>query len=74
MTDIKTKRAALKKRMLKLCKDIEDLQTLCTHPNATHTNKANTGNYDPSADSYWTEHKCPDCEHYWQTDQDWDRK
>ena len=41
----------------------------CKHPNLEKTHKSNTGNYDPSADSYWIEFKCPDCNKFWMEDQ-----
>jgi uncharacterized C2H2 Zn-finger protein len=53
---------------------MKELQDQCKHVKAEHVNKASTGNYDPSADSYWTDHKCPSCGKVWQTDQKWDRK
>lgn len=53
---------------------LKELQEQCEHAKASHVNKANTGNYDPSADEYWTEHTCPCCGKRWTTDQNWDRK
>lgn len=41
----------------------------CQHPSATRTARANTGNYDPSADCYWYEFRCPDCGKFWTEDQ-----
>lgn len=32
--------------------------------------RGNTGNYDPSADSYWVEFKCPVCGDHWTESQD----
>lgn len=45
------------------------IQDLCEHPDASKEYKANSGNYDPSADSYWIEYKCPDCGRFWMEDQ-----
>ena len=45
------------------------LQSACQHPNVEKKYGGNTGNYDPSADSYWIDWKCPDCVAYWRTDQ-----
>jgi hypothetical protein len=45
------------------------LQVTCTHPTATKKYGANTGNYDPSADSYWIDYTCPDCGKRWMTEQ-----
>ncbi len=43
------------------------LQALCIHPlHAVQVHHdSNTGNYDPSADSYWTDHKCCLCDKRW---------
>ena len=46
-----------------------ELQALCKHPDVTKKMCSNTGNYDPSADSYWYECKCPDCGKRWNEDQ-----
>lgn len=49
--------------------DLKMLQRDCTHPSVEKKYGANTGNYDPSADSYWIDWFCPDCTKRWQTDQ-----
>ncbi len=45
----------------------KQLQALCVHP--AHAvqieHGSNTGNYDPSADSYWTDYKCCLCDKRW---------
>lgn len=46
-----------------------ELQALCSHPNVTKKYNSNTGNYDPTADSYWIEYRCPDCNKRWNEDQ-----
>jgi hypothetical protein len=46
-----------------------ELQAVCAHPNADKNYRGSTGNYDPSADSYWIEYRCPDCGKFWMTDQ-----
>lgn len=46
-----------------------DLQKQCNHVNVDETYKGNSGNYDPSADSYWIEYKCSDCGKFWREDQ-----
>lgn len=46
-----------------------DLQAECKHSNVTKKYGANTGNYDPSADCYWIDWHCPDCDKRWQTEQ-----
>jgi hypothetical protein len=68
---IKTKRLSIEKKMGMLRLELKELQELCNHGYATHTNKASTGNYDPSCDEYWTDHYCDDCGKHWMTDQDW---
>lgn len=69
--EIKHKREFIDTQINNLGAQIEELQRGCTHPNASHKNGADTGNYSPSDDSYWTDHYCPDCSKYWQTDQQW---
>jgi hypothetical protein len=44
---------------------IDLIQEICYHPDVVKTHKSNTGNYDPHADCYWTEFKCPDCGKWW---------
>ena len=46
-------------------RDLDQLQATCQHPSATKKHRSNTGNYDPSTDSYWTDFACPDCEKRW---------
>lgn len=40
-------------------------QSQCPHGDVTKTHKSNTGNYDPSADCYWTDFHCNDCDKRW---------
>lgn len=47
----------------------KDLQDSCPHVNVDKKYKGNSGNYDPSADSYWIEYRCPDCGKFWTEDQ-----
>lgn len=47
----------------------KELQQICNHPNADKKYCGNSGNYDPSADSYWIEYRCPDCGKFWIEDQ-----
>lgn len=49
--------------------EIFTLQSECEHPHVIKEYKADVGNYDPSADSYWIDWKCPDCRKWWRTDQ-----
>jgi hypothetical protein len=46
-------------------RDLLELQEVCSHPALKKTHRANTGNYDPSADFYWTKFDCPDCGKSW---------
>lgn len=71
---IKRRAATLNRQIENARLKLDELQAACPHVNATHTNRANTGNYDPHSDSYWTEHHCYDCGRRWTTDQDWNRK
>lgn len=48
---------------------LHDLQEECSHPDVEKEAKASTGNYDPSADSYWYNCYCPDCGKQWREDQ-----
>ena len=73
-TQIKRKKIAIDKKIAKLNADIKALQAECMHVNAEHINRASTGNYDPSADEYWTDHNCHDCGKFWKTDQYWNRR
>ena len=41
------------------------LQKLCEHPDLTVKHDSNTGNYDPTVDSYWTNYHCCDCDARW---------
>lgn len=64
----------LKKQKLEIQKQILEIQSQCSHPLAAreYANKGNSGNYDPSSDHYWTEHKCRLCEFQWRSRPDWD--
>ena len=48
--------------------ELTTFQDNCSNKYAVKTHKSNTGNYDPSCDSYWTEFKCPDCGKFWVED------
>jgi hypothetical protein len=48
---------------------LKEIQNICNHPNVSKEYKANTGNYDSSADRYWINFHCPDCDKRWQEDQ-----
>lgn len=62
--------ARLMKKREQLWEDIRSLQDSCEHPIAMVTKKhgSNTGNYDPSADCYWTDFYCDKCGRGWRQD------
>jgi len=43
-------------------------QEKCKHKLATYKHGANTGNYDPSDNRYWTNWVCPTCLKRWTVD------
>lgn len=67
--EIREKWESIDRREDKLASELAKLQSTCTHPNLEKTYKSNTGNYDPTADSYWIEFRCPDCRARWNEDQ-----
>lgn len=58
----------LLKRQATLTAALQALQEECKHPNAEKKYGSNTGNYDPSADCYWTDFRCHDCGKVWTVD------
>ena len=67
---VKRKYSTINTKIAKLNEQLVELRTLCSHPDLTKKYGGNTGNYDPSADSYWIDWACPDCGKRWSTDQD----
>lgn len=59
--DIRRKWESIDKREEKLAKELANLQNDCQHPDIVKKHDGYTGNYDPSADSYWIDFFCPDC-------------
>ena len=57
--------AHIQKKLKKWKNKLDEVQTICSHPNVIKTHKSNTGNWCPQYDSYWTEFKCPDCGLFW---------
>lgn len=45
-------------------------QEECPHEYVTRKARSDTGNYDPSQDSYWYELTCKCCNKYWTEDQE----
>ena len=66
---VRRKFATIERNQIKWDQAEQDLQTVCTHPNATKKHCSDTGNWDRSLDSYWTEWRCPDCDKRWTTEQ-----
>ena len=53
-----------------LRRELEAHQQKCKHKKAVQEYKANTGNWDRSQDSYWTNIYCPTCLKEWTVDSD----
>lgn len=51
----------LEKEKINIQKRINFLRENCKHIHYLTTPKSNTGNYDPTADSYWISVECLDC-------------
>lgn len=66
---VRRKRVNILNKISKLSDQLMELQSLCSHPDVTKKYGGNTGNYDPSADCYWIDWRCPDCDKRWTTDQ-----
>jgi hypothetical protein len=45
---------------------LDKIRERCSHKTTTKEYGANTGNYDPSADVYWTDFTCSDCGYWWR--------
>lgn len=52
-------------------KKLAEIQENCMHPESVlyYTNFSNTGDYDPSEDSYWSVYDCKCCGKIWNDDQ-----
>lgn len=63
--------AELKAEIAKVELRIAAIQKECIHPGSARQskNRANTGNYDPSCDCYWVEHRCLLCDKFWTENQ-----
>lgn len=66
---VRRKLAIINKHQLKWDTAERELQSICTHPDATKKHCGSTGNWDRNDDSYWIEFKCPDCNKFWTVDQ-----
>jgi len=67
---VQRKRQSISDKIDKLVGQLCDLRETCIHPNVTKQYRGDTGNYDPSQDSYWINWHCPDCGKLWTTPQD----
>ena len=58
----------LQRRIAESYQELAKLQELCDHPKDALTEKydSNTGNYDPSADAYWVDRHCGECDKRWR--------
>lgn len=63
---ILVKRLSIQKNIKKWNLKLKELQESCPHTDLEETYGANTGNYDPSSDCYWTNYYCPDCDKRWK--------
>lgn len=68
MNEILQKRFSIAKNIIKWNNKLKQLQDECPHTDVEKTYGANTGNYDPSADCYWTHFYCPHCGKSWRED------
>lgn len=69
MTKIQRKRARILNKLNTAYEELAALQDSCPHTHVTKEYKSNAGNYDPHADSYWIDFKCPECGKNWSEDQ-----
>jgi len=62
---------SLKNQIKEIQAKIEKIQEDCSHPPLVlqKIHKSNTGNYDPSNDSYWIDFHCQLCDKRWRQDQ-----
>jgi hypothetical protein len=69
--EFKQRYDVLKREAIAATAKLEGHLMTCKHPKEylTQVSKANTGNYDPSCDSYWYEFKCDLCGSFWVEDQ-----
>lgn len=68
MNKIQRKRESIKNKIYEWKHKLKKLQEECPHTNLSKKHRADTGNYDPSCDCYWTEFECHDCGKFWSED------
>lgn len=66
---IKRRVATILKTASTLKGELASLQKKCKHPVVSKVYRADTGNYDPSCDSYWIDCHCLNCDKRWSEDQ-----
>jgi len=66
---IETKRKRIEQKIEKLYQELKHIQLNCPHTNLKKQYSSDTGNYDRSADSYWIDCHCQDCNLTWRTEQ-----
>ena len=58
----------INRKIKKWKKRLEEAQNNCPHTNKTKEHWADTGNWCPSDDRYWTDFTCHDCGKRWRVD------
>jgi hypothetical protein len=66
---IRESREEVKAQIMHYTNELLAIQGGCAHPDAVKENKASTGNWSSSDDSYWKECSCPDCGKLWTENQ-----
>jgi len=69
MNDVRKKMDYVVKKQLMWAEREKEIQEQCPHENCSEEYKGNSGNYDPTADSYWIEFRCADCDKFWIEEQ-----
>ena len=55
----------IKNQQQLLYEELEEIQQKCKHSRVNQKDSGNTGNYDPTADRYWTAYHCLLCDKKW---------
>jgi len=55
----------IKNEQQSLVEELQEIQRKCKHIRTNEKDCGNTGNYDPTADRYWTEYHCLMCDKKW---------
>jgi choline kinase len=67
MRELKSHR--IEREILELYVELRKHQDKCKHTKVIRKYGSNSGNYDPSCDSYWIDFDCPTCLKQWMEDQ-----